>query len=752
MARARSVWGIDIGQSALKALRCRYVPETGRLQADAFAFIEYPKILSQPDAEPVELVREALSQFVSRHSVKGDKVALSVSGQNGLAKFIKLPPVEPKKIPDIVKYEAKQQIPFDLKDVIWDYQQLSGGSSEGGYSTDTEVGLFAMKRDQVYRALAPLQAAKIEVDLVQLSPLAVFNALLFDQKELLGDGTESTVIVSMGTDTTDLVITNGQRVWQRSIPTGGSAFTKALTKEMKLTFAKAEHLKRNVAQSPDGKAAMAAMKNTFQDFASEINRSLNYYRNIDKKASITRFVGLGNPFRLPTLQKFLASQLEKPFDVITNFSRMDGAEVVNDPTFQANLASFAVCYGLVAQGVGQSRVFTNLVPKELVADRMIREKKPWAVAGLAAVMIGCMANYYLSNQAFATTQQEGFSTAMSNAQTFATKHAAVQKEITDRKDMLVKLRQDGAALVGNTEGRLNWLELYKAIMAALPVEPPPAPGPNGEPPTPKPLSEKSTLFITAVDAKQFGGASGGGEGEATSTGAADLAEWWTSTKIPLNVAGPMGGNGSESTTEAEGGEGELVEEPVADATAANADASAAGPTGPGWVVQISGYHFHNKDPNNRAAEYIRRTLVQNLKTGKIMLPTNEGDGMEEVSMEELGISFPILRHSMRPQPVIMTDPAKLASDTVILQKAMAEPDQAPPTFGKASDGTPLAAGQVEELRCDFIVQFAWKPTPRTERLRLKAEKAKAAAEGGGADGDSTEPADAPAETQGADEA
>ena len=52
------VWGIDIGQSALKALRCSY--EGDGIVADAFDFIEYPKMLSEPDSNPIELVDEAL--------------------------------------------------------------------------------------------------------------------------------------------------------------------------------------------------------------------------------------------------------------------------------------------------------------------------------------------------------------------------------------------------------------------------------------------------------------------------------------------------------------------------------------------------------------------------------------------------------------------------------------------------------------------------------------------------------------------
>ena len=56
-------------------------------------------------------------------------VAISVPGQSGLARFVKLPPVEEKKITDIVKFEAKQQIPFPLDEVVWDYQRSARASS-----------------------------------------------------------------------------------------------------------------------------------------------------------------------------------------------------------------------------------------------------------------------------------------------------------------------------------------------------------------------------------------------------------------------------------------------------------------------------------------------------------------------------------------------------------------------------------------------------------------------------------------------
>src|SRR3954454_2324745 len=172
------VWGIDLGQCALKALRLQEVG--GQVTATAFDYVEHPKILSQPDADPDALIREALEKFLSRNSLRYDQVAISVPGQSGLARFVKLPPVEEKKIGDIVRFEAKQQIPFNLDEVVWDYQKIGSGVVTDGFAMETEIGLFAMKRDMINRYLQHFKDVNIEVHLVQMSPLALCNYVAFD--------------------------------------------------------------------------------------------------------------------------------------------------------------------------------------------------------------------------------------------------------------------------------------------------------------------------------------------------------------------------------------------------------------------------------------------------------------------------------------------------------------------------------------------------------------------------------------------
>src|ERR1700733_7955026 len=415
MAKILPVWALDIGQAALKAIKLVPGDDPETVEAAAFDYGEHPKILSQPDADPETLVREALATFMDRNDLKGCKVAISVPGQAGLVKFIKLPPVEKKRVPDIVKFEAKQQIPFALEEVVWAYQQI-GDEEEGGDDdfTMAEVGLFAMKRDQINRAILPFRAAGIEVDIVQMAPIALYNFIAADQlkgSDLKG----SVVLLDIGADHTDLIITDGTRIWQRNVPIGGNHFTRALTKELKLTFAKAEHLKRNATKAPDPRSIFTAMRGVFNDFASEINRSIGFYSSVNRTAKISKIVGLGNGFKLPGLQKFLQQNLSQDVEKLETFFRLMGDDVKTAPQFQENLPSFAVAYGLGVQGLDRSGLRTHLLPPEIEQARLIRAKKPWALAGSALVMLGFSGLFLGDVRVLAKVDNDAFRGAVGQA-------------------------------------------------------------------------------------------------------------------------------------------------------------------------------------------------------------------------------------------------------------------------------------------------------------------------------------------------
>src|SRR5713226_804725 len=364
MAIQPGVWGIDSGQCALKALRLELID--GKVTATAFDYVEHPKILSQPDADPDQLTREALEKFLSRNNLRGDIVAISVPSQSGLARFVKLPPVEEKKIPDIVRFEAKQQIPFNLEEVVWDYQKLSSGAVTDGFAMETEIGLFAMKRDMVSRYLQHFKDVNVEVHLVQMAPLSLCNFVSYDlltgekkegEEEGVSRGKKQCIVaLDIGADSSNLVITDGARIiWQRPIPLGGNHFTRALTKDMKLTFAKAVHLKRNATKSPQLKEILSSLKPVLNDFVGEVQRSLGYFTNTHRDATIRYMVGLGNAFRLPGLQRFLSEKLQLDVRKLQKLNKLSGDPVVTAPAYTENVLSFAVAYGLALQGLKLAR-------------------------------------------------------------------------------------------------------------------------------------------------------------------------------------------------------------------------------------------------------------------------------------------------------------------------------------------------------------------------------------------------------------
>jgi len=384
MAAKSGAWGIDIGQAGLKAIRLEVNDATEQVVATAFDYIAHPKILSQPDAIPEELIHQALEKFLKQNDTKRDVIAISVPGQSALARFIQLPPVESSKVSEIVKYEARQQIPFALEDVVWDYQTLGKGTEESGFLLEAEVGLFAMKREQVMNQLKPFNKLGVEVELIQIAPLALYNFLSFDQLGIrLGDDAVAmdsyTILLDMGADNTTLLVSNGQKIWIRNVPIGGNHFTRALTKEMKLTFAKAEHLKCNATKSPDPRAVFQALRPVFNDYVSEIQRSIGYFSSVNRTAKIGRLVGVGNGFKLAGLQKFLQQNLQYEVDRVDAFQGLVGDHVLTAPLFQDNLLTFTVPYGLALQSLKLTDIHTTLLPREIAVARKIRRKKPWAV-------------------------------------------------------------------------------------------------------------------------------------------------------------------------------------------------------------------------------------------------------------------------------------------------------------------------------------------------------------------------------------
>jgi len=691
MASGSYVWGIDIGKCALKALRCRVSTEPRKLEAVACEYIEYPMILTQPEADPVELVQSALEELISRHELKGDQVAVSVPGNLGLSKFIKLPPIEAKKIPDIVKYEARQQIPFPLEQVVWRWQRLTGGMEESGFVLDAEVALFAMKREQVFRALAPLTQAGIHVDVLQLAPIALANMAMFDQlpdpATLDPDQPAASIaLVSVGVDSTDLVVTNGRRIWQRSIPSGGSNFTKALVQGMKLTFSRAENLKRNAVKAEDPKTVFKMMKPVFNEFASELQRSLNYFNGTDRTATIEKVLLLGNATKLRGLTDFVGQQLQIDVQRLDKFNALEGASVLSNPLFREHQLAYATAYGLALQAANIADIKTNLLPDEIVRDRIIESKKPWAVGALVGLLAAALIHFFGMFAAWTAYAPELYADAFGKADAVKKQSAAATAaigQVRERQTAAIA-QQQWLAKVQNQ--RFEAIDMVRSVQTLLPRD--------EEGKVPENPADRQELHIDRMDCQYF----------------PDLAEWfgglkqqWAETHIAEDAAAEQqgaeqDGNGEKPADGEQSASGPAAADAVApEGATADTKQEAAGPTGPGWVIELQGHHFHN-EPRHKPFEgtqYLRSTLVQNLQGEDVKVIVSAGPlAGQEVSVSELGIGYPIIVDSSR----IKTVRIPVAN----LSEGSGRPGAQP---------QPLEQQELVLKRYDFVLQFCWQPRP-----------------------------------------
>jgi type IV pilus assembly protein PilM len=381
--KSSAVWAIDIGSNSLKALHLSAVGDV--VDVIGFDHIQHEMVVTGSGvtaAERDELVALSFRQFVEQNNLGKDTVVVSVPSQNSFARFVNLPPVDQKRIPEIVQFEAVQQIPFDINDVQWDWQLMTEEDSP-----EKKVGIFAIKNEVVNSALEHFSRENVQVSYVQMAPMALYNYVLYDRADLVRSDDEAVVILNIGADNTDLVVCTASTVWQRCILIGGNAFTRAIADTFKLNFEKAEKLKRTAPMSKYARQIFQAMRPVFTDLATEIQRSLGFYRTSHPNTKLSRIIALGGGTKLRGLLKYLQQTVEIPVERPDSFKRLEISSSVSAAKFHENVNDFGIVYGLGLQGLGLSRIESNLLPRSIARSMAWASKARYFIAAASLILL-----------------------------------------------------------------------------------------------------------------------------------------------------------------------------------------------------------------------------------------------------------------------------------------------------------------------------------------------------------------------------
>ena len=172
MLNSKSFLAVDFGASTLKVAEFE-ISESGGLRLKQYGLKPLGAEGMQESTREAAMIK-GLQALMAEKPYGARKVNACAPGFHVFSKFVKLPPVDSSKVTQIIQYEAQQNVPFPLEEVVWDYQIL-GTTSTG----ELEVFLVAIKTDIVEGLFRVAESAGV--------PLSVTRMVIWKVPALVGD-------------------------------------------------------------------------------------------------------------------------------------------------------------------------------------------------------------------------------------------------------------------------------------------------------------------------------------------------------------------------------------------------------------------------------------------------------------------------------------------------------------------------------------------------------------------------------------
>src|SRR5438067_1167617 len=331
----------------------------------------------------------ALPELLSEKSFGSKVINLCAPGFHTFSQFVKLPPVDTSKVTQIIQYEAQQNVPFPLAEVVWDYQIL--GSTPTG---ELEVLLVAIKSDVVEGLFRTAEATGLRLQLVDVSPAALCNAFRFNYGDLDG----CTMLLDIGAKTSNLLFFEKGKVYSRGINIGANSITQDFAAESKLKFAEAERLKieqgfvslGGAYEEPDNPQQAAISKIARQVMTRlhiQVNQTLQFYRGQQGGSAPQRLFLAGGASIMPYTSQFFAEKLNIPVDYFNPFRNVQIDPGIDIEELAKVAHAFGEIVGLGLRNVAQCPVELNLVPKSILKRQEFEQKKPYFIAAVFSLVL-----------------------------------------------------------------------------------------------------------------------------------------------------------------------------------------------------------------------------------------------------------------------------------------------------------------------------------------------------------------------------
>lgn len=455
--RAPRVLAVDIGAGHV-ACGAFAVGASGRLVLQQFALEPHSSDPSHEGRWAVEIA-QSLGAVSARRKLTGP-AAIAVPGHLALTKFIKTPSVAKEKRGKIISFEAAENIPYPLGEVVWDHAVVA----DDGF--DLEVMLAATKFDAMQSLCTAADAAGFPVERATPASLALYHAFRYNYPQVQ----ESVVVVNIGARTTSLLFVEGERFYVRTLPLAGNAVTQAIAEELRIDFASAETLKVQVLSGksdlPAGSPSRAAVQRAASTFTTklqlEITRSsVNHRRQSGGSAAATVYLTGGGSL-IEELPASLAERLHLRVERYQSLKNVDLSADARAAGAESSAAVLADLVGLATHLIKKDEADASLLPPALTAALEFRKRQPVYMAAAALVVLALVPPiWYLHSVTSATLDR------VSQVDGQLMPLRSVESRNADNLQQIEAAAKQITALRGAYETKANWINFLADLQERL---------------------------------------------------------------------------------------------------------------------------------------------------------------------------------------------------------------------------------------------------------------------------------------------
>ena len=332
-----------------------------------------------------EVLRRVLAGKVSQ----GTSVYYCISGQSVFTRFVKLPPSAPEQVTQMVRFEAQQNVPFPMDQVVWDYQlvQTAGGS-------ELEAVIVAIKSDILNRINAEVSVTGCVAERVGVGPLSLYNAFRFNYPDYEG----CTLILDIGAKSTQLIFAEDGKIFIRGVPVGGNQITQAIATDLQRPLAEAETLKQErgfvglggAYADPDDETAARISKvvrGILTRLHSEVSRSIVSYRSQQNGSAPKRILLTGGSSLLAYMDLFFEEKLKISVEFFNPLRNVAVASSIAKESLSRSAPWLGETVGLALHATGDCPLDINLIPSSVKQGEKSGRQRTIGVALVAAWLL-----------------------------------------------------------------------------------------------------------------------------------------------------------------------------------------------------------------------------------------------------------------------------------------------------------------------------------------------------------------------------